>query len=77
MVEQSGSPSTSSSPPPEILSEEPFPELLQSLEHQGVELGVIMSIETLSSRPPPLSDIGSLFDIGPKSLDNPIQTTES
>ena len=77
MVEPSGSPSSSSSPPPERLSEELFPELLESLEDQGVELGIVFSIQPLSSFPPPTSDIGSLADLGPKSPDKPIQTLES
>ena len=72
MVEPSRSPNSSSSPPSKILSEGPFPELPQSLEDQGVELGIVLSIQPLSSRPPPLSDIGLLSNIAPESLDNPI-----
>ena len=64
MVEPIGSPSSSSSPLSERLSEEPFPELLESLEDQGVELRIILSIQPLSSHPPPTSDTGSPFDIG-------------
>ena len=77
MVEPSGSPSSSSSPLFERLSEEPFLEFLQSLEDQGVELGIFLSIQPLSSRPPPPSDIGSFSYIGLESFDNPIQTAKS
>ena len=76
MVEPTGLPSSSSSPLSERLSKEPFPEFPQSLEDQGVELVIFLSIQPFSSHPPP-SDTGSLSDIGPKSLDNPIQTPES
>lgn len=48
----------------------------QSLEDQGVELGIVLIIQPLSSCRPP-SNIGSLSNIGPESLDNPIQTPES
>ena len=76
MAEPTGSPSSSSSPLSERLSEEHFLELPQSLEDQGVELGIVLSIQPLSSRPPP-SDTGSLSNIGPESPNNPIQTPES
>lgn len=77
MVEPSGSPSSYSSPLSERLSEEPFPELPQSLEDQGVELGIVLSIQTLSSHPSPTSDTRSCADFGPESPDNPVQTPES
>jgi len=77
VVEPSGSPSSSSSPLSERSFEESFPEFPQSLEDQGVELGIVLSIQTFSSHPPPPSDIGSLSDIGLESLDNLIQTPES
>jgi len=72
-----GSPSSSSSPPSERLSVEPFPELLESLEDQGVELRIILSIQPFPSHPLPISNIGSPANFGPESLDNPIQTLES
>ena len=72
MVEPSGSPSSSSSPLSERSSEELFPELPQTLEDQGVEIGIFLSIQPLTSHPPPPSDTGSLSDIGPESPDNPI-----
>ena len=71
MVEPTGSPSSSSSPLSERLSMEPFLEVPQSLEDQGVELGIVLSLQPLSSHPPPL-DTQSLSDIGLESLDNPI-----
>jgi len=77
VAEPFGSPSSSSSPPSERLPEEPFPELLKSLEDQGVELGIVMSIQPLSSRPPPTSYSRSPADFGLESLDNPIQTPKS
>ena len=77
MAEPSGSPSSSSTPPSERSSEEPLPELSQSLEDQGVELGIVLSIQPLSSCPPPPSDTGSLTNIGLESLDNLIQTLKS
>lgn len=77
MVEPSISPSSFSSPPSEILYEEPFPQLPESLEDQGVELEIILSIQPLSSHPLPTSDTGSLADIRPESLDNPVQTPKS
>ena len=76
MAEPTSSPRSYASPLSEIFSEEPFPELLQSLEDQGVELGIVLSIQCLSSHPPP-SNTGSLSDISPKSVDNLIQTPES
>lgn len=77
MVEPSGSPNSSSSPPSERLSEEPFPELLESLKDQNIELAIVLSVQQLSSRPPPTFNIGSPAYIGPKSLDNPIRTPEN
>ena len=77
MVEPLGFPSSSSSPLSERSSEEPFPKLPQSLEDQGVELGIVLSIQPLSSHPPLPLDTRSLSDIGPESLDNPIQTPKS
>lgn len=77
MAEPSSAPSSSSSPPSERLSEDPLPILLESLEHQGFEIRTVLSIQPLSSLPPPTSDTGSPTDIGPKSLDNPVQTPES
>ena len=71
MVEPSGLPHSTSSPPSGRSSEENFPELLQSLEDQGVELGIVLSIQPLSSRLPP-SDTGSPYESGPESPDNPI-----
>ena len=52
------------------------PELTQSLEDQGFELGIITSIQTLSSHPPP-SYSWSPQESDPDSSDNPIQTPES
>ncbi len=72
MDEPPGSPSSSSSPPSERLFEEPFPKLPQSLEDQGVDLGIVLRIQPLSYRPPPPSDTRSILDIGPVSLYNPI-----
>jgi len=75
--EPSSSPSSSSSPPSERLSEESFPELPKSLEDQGFELGIVLSIQPLSSHPLPTFDIGSSVDLGSKSPDNPVQTPEN
>lgn len=77
MAKPYGSPSSSSSPSSKTLSKEAFPKLLESLEDRGVELKIILSIQPFSSHPPPTSDIGSLADIGPESLENPVQTPES
>lgn len=77
MAEPYGSPSSSSSPPSVILFEESFPELLESLEDQGVELEIFLSIQHLSSRPQPTFDTGSSTDLGPESPDNPVQTLEN
>ena len=74
MAEPSSSPSSSSSPASERLSVDPFLELLESLEDQGVELGTVLSIQTLSSRPLPTFDTGSTAELGPESQDNPVQT---
>ncbi len=71
MVQPTGSPSSSSSPPFERLSQEHFPKFPQLLQDQGVELGIVLSIRRLSSHPPPL-DTGSLSNIGPESPDNTI-----
>ena len=72
MAKPSGSPNSSSSPPSERLFEELFPKLLESLEHQGVELEIVLSIQTLSFHPPPTFDIRSSIDIGPESPHNPV-----
>ena len=77
MVEPSGSTNSSSSPPSEILSEESFPELPESLEDQGVELGIFLSIQPLSSHPSPTFDTRSSVDLGSQSPDNPIQTPKN
>lgn len=77
MAKQSCSPSSSFSPSFEKLFEGPFPELLESLEDQGVELGIFLSIQPLSSCPPPTLDTGSPADFGPESPDNHIQTPKS
>jgi len=74
VVEPSSSPSSSSSPLSKGLLQEPFHELPESLENQGVEIIIVLSIQLFSSRPLPTSDTGSPTDFGPKSLDNPIQT---
>lgn len=76
MVEPSDSPSSTSSPPSKIFLEEDFPKLPESLEDQGVELGIILSIQPLSSCPLPTSNTRSPADFGLESLDNPIQTLE-
>lgn len=76
MAKPTSSPSSSSCPLSERLSEEPFPKLSKSLEDQGVELGIVLSIQPFSPRPPPL-DTGSLSDINLESSANPIQTPES
>jgi len=74
LVEPSGSPNSSSSPLSERLFEKPFPELPESLEDQNVELAIVLSVQPLSSRPPPTFDTGSFVDLGLESLDNPVQT---
>jgi len=51
VIEPSGSPSFSSSPLSEILSEESFTELPESLEDQGVELRIVLRVQPLSSHP--------------------------
>ena len=53
------------------------PKLPQSLEDQGVELGIVLSIQPLSYRPRPTSDTRSPVDIGPESPNNPVQTPKS
>ncbi len=65
MAEPSNSPNSSSSPPSERLSEEFFPELSESLEDQNVELAIFLSVQPLSSCPPPTFDTGSHVDLGP------------
>ena len=65
MAKPSGSSSSFSSPPSEILSKEPFPKLPESLEDQGVELEIFLSIQPLSSHPLPTFDTGSSVDLGP------------
>ena len=77
MVEPSGSPISSSSPLSERLSEDPLPELLEPFEDQNVELTIVLSVQPLSSHPPPTFDSGSSIDLGPESLENPVQTLES
>ena len=52
-------------------------ELPVSLEDQGVELRIVLSIQPLTSHPLPTSDTGSPVELGPKSLDNPVQTLKS
>ena len=61
----------------ERLFKEPFPELPPPLEDQGVELGIFLRTQNVSSRRPPPSDTGKLSDIGPEYLNNPIETPES
>jgi len=75
MVEPSSLPHSSSSPPSGRSSRETFPELSQSLEDQGVELGIILSIQPLSSHAPP-SDTGSPYESSSKSHHNTIQTSK-
>ena len=77
MAEPSNSPNSSSSPPFERLSEEPFLELPKSLEDQDVELAIFLSIQPLSSHPPPTFDTGSFTDLGSESPDNLVQTLEN
>ena len=76
MVEPFGSPSSSSSPPFEILPES-FHELLESLKDQGVEIGIVMSIQPLSLLPLPSLETRSSANLGPNSLENLIQTPKS
>ena len=77
MAEPSSLPHSPSSPPSERSSGEDFPELPSSLKDRGVELGIVLSIQPLSSRPPATLDTGSSTDISPESSDNPVQTPES
>ena len=77
MAEPSGSPNSSSSPPSERLFEKLFCELLESLRDQNVELIIVLSVQPLSSRPPPTFDTESLAELGPKSLDNPVRTPKN
>ena len=70
MVEPFGSPNSSSSPLSEILSEESFPKLSESLEDQNVELTIVFSVQPLSSHPPPTFDSRSSTDLSPETLDN-------
>jgi len=77
VAEPSGSPSSSSSPPSERLPKEPFLELPESLEGQGVELVIVLRIQPLSLLPLPTSDTGSLADFGLEFSNNPVQTPES
>lgn len=51
-------------------------ELRQSLEDQGLELGIVLSIQPFSSRLPP-SDSWSPQEYDLDSSDNPIQTPKS
>lgn len=53
MAEPSSSPNSSSSPSSKRLFEEPFTGLSESLEDQNVELAIILSVQPLSSPPPP------------------------
>lgn len=59
------------------MSEDPFPELLESLDDQGVELRIVLSIQPLSSCPLPTFDTGSSTNLGLESLDNLVQTPDS
>lgn len=72
MAEAFGSPIFSSSHPSERSSEEPLPELLEPFEDQNFELAIVLSVQPLSSRPPPTfvswSSVG--FDL--ESPDNPV-----
>jgi len=77
VVEPSGSHNSSSSPPCERLSEEPFLELPESLEDQDVELAIVLRIQPLSSHPLPTFDTGSSTDPYLESPDNPVQTPEN
>lgn len=76
MVEPSGLSRSSSSPPSGRSSRETFPKILQSLENQGVELWIVLSIQPLSSHLPP-SEYRSPYESSLESPDNPIQTLES
>lgn len=77
MVEPSSSPYSSSSPLSKRLSEEPFPKLSESLEDQNVELTIVLSVQPLSSHPPPTFDTGSPVDLGLQSPDNPVRTLDN
>jgi len=72
VAEPSGSPISSSSPPFERLSKEPLLELSKPLEDQNVELAIVLSVQPLSSHPPPTFDSGSSVGLDPESQDNPI-----
>lgn len=67
MEKPSGSPSSSSTPPSKRSSEEPLLELPQSLKDQGVEFRIVMSIQPLSSHPPP-SNTRSPYESSLESL---------
>jgi len=77
MAEASGSPNSSSSPLSEILFEESFPKLLESLGDKNVELTIVLSVQPLSSRPPPTFCSGSSDDLGLESPENLIRTPEN
>lgn len=77
MAEPSGSPISSYSPPSERLSKELFPELPKSLEDQNIELAIFLSVQPLSSRPPPTFNSGSSTDLGPESPDNLVRTPKN
>lgn len=77
MAKPSHSRSSSSSPLFEILYEESFPELPESLEDRCVELEIVLRSQPLSSRPLPTFDTGSSGDLGLESPNNPVQTLEN
>ena len=77
MDEPSGSPISSSSPASERLSEEPLPKLSEPQEDQNVEFMIVLSVQPLSSRPPPTFDSRSSVDLDPESLNNLVQTPEN
>ena len=60
----------------EVSSQGIPPKLPQSLEDQGLELGIVLSIQPLSSHPPP-SDSRSSQESNLNSSDNPIQARKT
>ena len=74
MAKPSGSPNSSSSPLSKRLSEEPLPKLS---EDQNFELASVLSVQPLSSHPPPTFDSGSSVGLDPESLDNLVQTPKN
>lgn len=74
MAKPSSSPISSSSPLSGRLPEEPLPELSEPFEDQNVELTIVLSIQPLSSCPPPTFDSGSSTGLHLETLDNPVRT---